>query len=395
MATTRPGGSALAVGVWTLLTAGVACAASIDIGSASGVPGSEVTFAVSLQTMGASILGTQNRIDFERATAVAALPNGSPDCAVMPDIHKSATGFRFLPLGCDPAADCQSVRAIVVAFDNLDPIPDGAVLYTCRVAIAANAAPGTYVLDNAETDASAAAGQEVVTTGSDGSIDVAAEPIASIDLGAASGPPGATVTFDVTLSLLTDPPAAVGGTQNDITFDPHTPIAAASNGTPDCTTNLQERLGGFTFLPTGCTPGIDCTDVRAVIIGLVTGTSASTIPAGATLYSCHVAIAADAQPASYPLIAGMPQAADPNGGMLPALASNGSIDVTLPMMPCVGDCDGDGIVSINELLVGVNIAIGGAPVSACVQFDLNGDHTVTVNEIIAAVKNALGGCPPS
>ena len=65
-----------------------------------------------------------------------------------------------------------------------------------------------------------------------------------------------------------------------------------------------------------------------------------------------------------------------------------------PMMPCVGDCDGDGIVAIDELLVGVNIAIGGAPVSACAQFDLNGDHTVTVNEIIAAVKNALGGCPP-
>ena len=395
MATTRPGGSALAVGVWTLLTAGVACAASIDIGSASGVPGSEVTFAVSLQTMGASILGTQNRIDFERATAVAALPNGSPDCAVMPAIHKSATGFRFLPLGCDPAADCQSVRAIVVAFDNLDPIPDGAVLYTCRVAIAANAAPGTYVLHNAETDGSAAAGQEVVTTGSDGSVDVVSEPAASIDLGAASGPPGATVTFDVTLALLTEPPAAVGGTQNDIAFDPHTPIAAASGGTPDCTTNLQERLGGFTFLPPGCTPGIDCTGVRAVIVGLVTGTSASSIPAGATLYSCHVAIAADAQPASYPLIAGLPQAADPNGGMLPALASDGRIDVTPPMMPCVGDCDGDGIVAIDELLVGVNIAIGGAPVSACAQFDLNGDHTVTVNEIIAAVKNALGGCPPS
>lgn len=40
---------------------------------------------------------------------------------------------------------------------------------------------------------------------------------------------------------------------------------------------------------------------------------------------------------------------------------------------CVGDCDGNGTVAINELIVGVNIALGLAARAACTAFDPNGD----------------------
>ncbi|MDX2168469.1 MAG: hypothetical protein SF182_15450 [Deltaproteobacteria bacterium] len=60
---------------------------------------------------------------------------------------------------------------------------------------------------------------------------------------------------------------------------------------------------------------------------------------------------------------------------------------------CVGDCNGDGEVTINELIVGVNIALGSANVSACPSFDANGDGEVAINELIAAVNAALSGCP--
>lgn len=59
---------------------------------------------------------------------------------------------------------------------------------------------------------------------------------------------------------------------------------------------------------------------------------------------------------------------------------------------CAGDCNTDGAVAINELIVGVNIALGAAEVSACASFDTNGDGTVVINELIAAVNNALNGC---
>ncbi len=59
---------------------------------------------------------------------------------------------------------------------------------------------------------------------------------------------------------------------------------------------------------------------------------------------------------------------------------------------CVGDCSGDGMVVIGELISGVNIALGNSPVSSCPAFDVNGDGMVGINELIAAVNAALNGC---
>jgi hypothetical protein len=65
---------------------------------------------------------------------------------------------------------------------------------------------------------------------------------------------------------------------------------------------------------------------------------------------------------------------------------------TSPPPSCTGDCDGDGAVAINELIAGVNIALGNQPVSSCASFDADHDGQVAINELIAAVNNALGTC---
>ncbi len=62
---------------------------------------------------------------------------------------------------------------------------------------------------------------------------------------------------------------------------------------------------------------------------------------------------------------------------------------------CSGDCNGDGRVSINEIITCVNIALGADQLSACAACDANGDGTIEINEIIQAVNNALNGCPTS
>lgn len=59
---------------------------------------------------------------------------------------------------------------------------------------------------------------------------------------------------------------------------------------------------------------------------------------------------------------------------------------------CPGDCDGDGAVEINELVLGVGIGLGQQPVSACPSFDRNGDGEVRVDELISGVLAALSGC---
>ncbi|MBX3024028.1 hypothetical protein KF840_03865 [bacterium] len=83
------------------------------------------------------------------------------------------------------------------------------------------------------------------------------------------------------------------------------------------------------------------------------------------------------------------------GGVLAfaiAIAIGGAAFQRADAAPCVGDCDGDGTVTINELITGVTVALGGAPVSACAACDRNGDGAITVEELIVAVTHALLGC---
>ena len=60
---------------------------------------------------------------------------------------------------------------------------------------------------------------------------------------------------------------------------------------------------------------------------------------------------------------------------------------------CVGDCDGSGDVTVNEIITMVNVALGSAQLSACPPGDADGSGDITINEIIQAVNNALGMCP--
>src|SRR5262249_22230811 len=60
---------------------------------------------------------------------------------------------------------------------------------------------------------------------------------------------------------------------------------------------------------------------------------------------------------------------------------------------CVGDCNGDGVVTINELILAVNIALGLEPISACPAIDANHSREVTIEELIRPIANAQNGCP--
>ncbi len=56
--------------------------------------------------------------------------------------------------------------------------------------------------------------------------------------------------------------------------------------------------------------------------------------------------------------------------------------------PDAGDCNGDLVVTIDELIQGVNIALGNARRSECKRADPNNDHAVSIDELIKAVKSA-------
>ena len=66
---------------------------------------------------------------------------------------------------------------------------------------------------------------------------------------------------------------------------------------------------------------------------------------------------------------------------------------TLPSGVCVGDCDHDHTVTIDELEKGINIALSDLSIDVCPAFDSDSDARVSVDELIKAVNNALDGCP--
>jgi hypothetical protein len=219
----------------------------------------------------------------------------------------------------------------------------------------------------------------------------------TLAVGNASGAAGQQVTVSVTL---TSGGASVQGTQNDIAFAVPLAVVAKTNGKPDCTVNADINKGAtlFAFRPNGCT-GTACTSFRALVLAT---DNVDQIPSGSVLYTCKVNIDTGAANGDYPLAITGVILSDPNGNYIPGATGNsGTITVTTPTRtltptitktptptatrtatPCVGTCHGGSAVTVDELLVMVNIALGNTVVSACRAGDANSDGAITINEVL-------------
>jgi hypothetical protein len=69
-----------------------------------------------------------------------------------------------------------------------------------------------------------------------------------------------------------------------------------------------------------------------------------------------------------------------------------ALPTSLP--PCTGDCDASKAVTVDEILIGVNIALGQRPLPTCDAFDRDDDRQLTVDELVSGVDSALNGCRP-
>jgi len=61
--------------------------------------------------------------------------------------------------------------------------------------------------------------------------------------------------------------------------------------------------------------------------------------------------------------------------------------------PRSGDCNADNAVTVDELVMGLTIALGSAEIGACHEADVDNDWTISVDEIVTAVNAALNGTP--
>lgn len=59
---------------------------------------------------------------------------------------------------------------------------------------------------------------------------------------------------------------------------------------------------------------------------------------------------------------------------------------------CVADCDRDGMVTVAELITGVNVLLGSAELAQCPRADCNHRGEVSVNCLVQGVNAAVAGC---
>jgi hypothetical protein len=64
---------------------------------------------------------------------------------------------------------------------------------------------------------------------------------------------------------------------------------------------------------------------------------------------------------------------------------------SMAMAACCGDCDRDGHVRVNELVIAVDNALSQVCAQGCCG-DCNGDSRIDIDDLVQSVGNALGGC---
>jgi len=137
---------------------------------------------------------------------------------------------------------------------------------------------------------------------------------------------------------------------------------------------------GTLLLGVGAAPGVLVVDAAAASATPTDSRTATPTATHTATAAATSTVAASPSPAASPT----PPAAATASATPPPSAT--------PTPRCVGDCNVDGIVAIDELVHAVAIAGGADGTASCAALDRDGDGVVSIAEVVAAVGGALAGC---
>lgn len=214
-----------------------------------------------------------------------------------------------------------------------------------------------------------------------------------------TGAAGALV--EVQFRLTGEASDLVAGAQTDIAYDPTrvtVPAVAANDNKPDCFVNpaIDKKIDdsetfGFGFLRDGsaCNPTAEtCNAVRAIILST---DNVDPIESGSVLFTCRFQVAAEVPNGTeLPLDLSNAIGSDPAGQRLAGFTAASGVITIGAAVACVGDCNGNGVVTIGELQQGLNQFFG-APATDC--FDVNGNGVISIGELQQGLNNFFTGCP--
>ena len=157
--------------------------------------------------------------------------------------------------------------------------------------------------------------------------------------------------------------SAASALRVDLGFETAGPILIR-DGSPACDVNpdILKESTIFAFTPAACTPGIDCTGLRAGIISLTEENNAVPLGSG-VVFTCLFAVPAAAVPEDVFRIAVSSASAVFADGHEVALGAgyDGSVRVVDAAPGCPGDSDGNGNVALGEVQKAFDAYINGCP----------------------------------
>lgn len=314
--------------------------AVIDVGSAIGRPGDAVDVAVSLTTSGgAALAATANDLIINKRVMTVA----PGDCRINPSSGQTLTATVLRD-----SSGTRTLRLFVQSIYTNPPIHDGP-LYICTVHIAPTTLPGSYPLTIRTAQGFGPTGVEVPrVTGNGGSVVVTLVLV-----------PSPTPSPTRTPTPTPSPTPTLDPCPRNLTVDP-------SAGPPGSQVTLAGRCY---FLHSGRSGSVYFDDAQ---VGTVAGDTNGN-------YSGVLAIPKDAAPGTH---------------VIHILSPREIAAVPFQVTNCAGDCNGDGAITIDDLLQVVAIAFGDAPLTSCPSADTNGDGLVTIDEMLNVVQRALSGCGP-
>ena len=156
---------------------------------------------------------------------------------------------------------------------------------------------------------------------------------------------------------------------------------------PDCDVNpaLQKTDSIFVFAPAVRSGHDVLGDVRRNYRSVFS----PPIPDNSMLYSCRVAIPTTTALGRYPLACGGPNSAKINSRGTERCRHVQRRRGSSSSRCCRAIAAATAAVSVDELVLGVNISLGLRPITDCLAFDTDFNGRVSVDELIKAVNAAL------
>lgn len=173
----------------------------------------------------------------------------------------------------------------------------------------------------------------------------------------------------------------VEATQVEIETDSAFKILAAGRGAScKVVQDLPTVTQVFAFEPSGCLPDSTCSFVRAFI-------TAGSLQQDGDLFRCDsmINLPPDAAPGRISVVCSLATTADPSAVALPTTCTDGSVTVTT----VVGDCNGDGRATIDEIIRSVRIALSDEPLRACPPSDADLSGVVEVSDLVRMISDTL------